>query len=148
MDKNFVLSTSGRPPLNLILFSWLELYTTIGIGCQTCIPIGAYSLLLNWPECGRCPTLINHNEWNLTVRRRGSSNHHIFVMLWVDSNHLPPELQASALNTHLMNSLYTYSVHMRFSGWLVRVHTCSSGVESSSLLTALKRCDGLNSPYA
>ncbi len=38
--------------------------------------------------------------------RRGS-NHHIFVMLSVrvDPNHLPPELQASNLTTHLLTYL-------------------------------------------
>ena len=41
-----------------------------------------YYLTLTWI----CPTLIHPNEWNLTVRRLGSSNHLIFMMLWVDSN--------------------------------------------------------------
>ncbi len=51
-----------------------------------------------WLECGRCPTLIHPNEWNPTVRRRGGgTNYH--------SNHLPPELQGSALSTHPLNPI-------------------------------------------
>ncbi len=48
------------------------------IGCQTRIFFGAYSLLPN-PGLSEAGVLLN--EWNLTVRRRESTNHHIFVML-------------------------------------------------------------------
>ena len=69
-------------------------------------------------ECGRGPILIHPNEWNLKVRNMGSSNHHIFVMLWVDSNNLSRELQASALTTHPLNSLWnvnhTRKVFLKF----------------------------------
>ena len=34
-----------------------------------------------WPEYGRGPTLINLIEKNLTVKCRGSSNNHIFVVV-------------------------------------------------------------------
>ena len=64
-----------------------------------------YYLTLAWV----CPTLIHPNKWNLKVRRWGSSNHHIFVMLWVDSNHLPSELNVSAPTTYPLNSQSHFS---------------------------------------
>ncbi len=48
-----------------------------------------------WLECGRSPTLMHPNELNLTARHRRSSNHHIFVMLLVDS-------KQSTLTTHFV----------------------------------------------
>ncbi len=44
-------------------------------GCQTRIPFGAYSLL---PNPGLIVAGFLLNERNLTVRRRGVKNHHIF----------------------------------------------------------------------
>ncbi len=55
-----------------------------------------------WPECGRCPSLIYLIEWNLSVRRRGSLNYHIFVMYWVDSNHLTVSDRPNHSPTKLM----------------------------------------------
>ncbi len=84
-----------------------------------------YYLILAWVWLAGV-LLIHPNEWNLTVRHRGCSNHHIFLMLWVDSNHLhpelsadsnhlPPELSASAITTDPLNSLlnkihHTYAI--------------------------------------
>ena len=62
-----------------------------------------WNVFMVWAEY---PTLIHPNEWNLSVRHRGSSNHNIFVMVWVDSNHLPPELQVS---THLLQIYPTFT---------------------------------------
>ncbi len=73
------------------------------IGCQTCVPIGAFSLLPNLGVSSHF--LIHPNEWNPTVSRREGSNHHSFVMLSLDSNHLLPELKVSTLTIHLLNLL-------------------------------------------
>ena len=63
---------------------------------------------LTLAECGRCSTLIHPNEWNLTVRRKGSSNHHIFVSRLEPStprtasehpNHSRTELATAMLNS-------------------------------------------------
>ena len=64
---------------------------------------------LRYPGMSVAGSLIHYNECTLTVRCRGSSNLHIFVMLWVFSNHLPPELQVSTLTsaTYPLNSFIT-----------------------------------------
>ena len=67
---------------------------TFSIGCQTCFPNADYTLL---PNPGQCLTLIHPNECNLTVRPRGSSNHHFFVML--------RETPTRTLTTHPLISL-------------------------------------------
>ncbi len=61
-----------------------------------------YYLTLAWVR--QVPYFNPPNEWILTVRLRGNSNHHNFMMLWWVLNHLLPELQASALTTHPLNS--------------------------------------------
>ncbi len=84
------------------VFNIICAVTFFSIWCQNRISVGAYSLLPNpGLNFGRCPTLIHPNEWNITVRCRGSSNNHICVMLLIDSNHLPAELQARAITYYL-----------------------------------------------
>ena len=85
----------------------------------------------------RCLTLIHCNEGNLTVRRRGSSNHDIFVMLWVNSNHLVPELQVSTLTTHPLNSLY----YLFLNTWRL----CKSKFDNICLFTFKTRTSFLKS---
>lgn len=53
----------------------------------------------------------------MELRRRVSSTQHIFVMLWQDSNLLPPVLQASTLTTNPLNSFKAYTPL-----WLIPVH--------------------------
>ncbi len=85
-----------------------------GIRCQTRITIRAYSLLTNpGLSVAGVLLLIHPKEWKLTIRSRGSSNHNIFLIL-VDLNHLHPELQASALTTHILSSksiILEYALH-------------------------------------
>ncbi len=86
-------------------YFWYELHALTSTRYSTILevrpkfPLELIHYYLSLARVWQVPTLI----WNLTVRRRGRSNHHIFVMLLVDSNHLPPELEASALTTHPLN---------------------------------------------
>ncbi len=68
----------------------------------------------NSPLDVRSAFLLELTHYYLTVRRSGSSNHQIFMMLWVDSNQLPQELQASALTTHPLIQSFS-----RWTGQLV-----------------------------
>ncbi len=70
---------------------------------------------------------LHTNEWKQTVRRvRGSSNHHIVVMLWEDQNHLPSEQSASALTSFrdkiIMCALVIMILHNAF---LLVLPTCT-----------------------
>ena len=54
-----------------------DIQSIFSIGCHTRLFIGAYSLI---PNSSLSVTGVHHNEWNLTVRRRGSLNYRIFVV--------------------------------------------------------------------
>ena len=94
------------------------------------------------PKYGRCPTLIHPNEGNLKVRRRGSSNHLIFVMLWEDSNHLSPELPASTITTNLSKILIIQQWKQFFWRLIAYVQNCPCKKHAIIIFTTntLKYC--------